>query len=574
MCGVLGLFGLMFGSDQEARNFASDLTRKLRHRGPDWSGFRVYPLKNGKYSILCHERLAIVDPTSGEQPLYGCQDKVCVSANGEIYNHKKLREELEGHELHTQSDCEVLAHLYEKDGPDFANKLDGMFAFILFDPETELFFAYRDYIGICPLYIGYGPRGEVYFSSEMKAIVDISARLQVFPPGSWYSSETRNITRYYTPHWWNPSVVPTGQLDLAMLRQKLEKAVTKRMMTDVPFGVLLSGGLDSSIISALVVKHSQNRTEDGEQGPAWYPQIHSFAIGLRGSPDLHYAAIMAKHLKTVHHEFLFTAQQGIDALSEVIYHTETYNVTTIRASTPMYFMARKIKSMGVKMVLSGEGADEVFAGYLYFHKAPSKEELHSETVRKVQDLHQYDLLRANKSMMAFGVEPRVPFLDKEMLDYSFSIDPAEKMPTGNERSIEKYILRKAFEDLLPPDICWRQKEQFSDGVGYNWIDSLKQHADMKISDEMMANAAIRFAVNPPATKEAYLIRDIFEKHFPTPDAVATVPGTPSVACSTAKALEWDEAFRRNADESGRAVLGVHSSAKQFEDAQQGKPSDS
>ena len=565
MCGILGLFGLMFGSDQEARDYASNLTRKLRHRGPDWSGFQVYHMKNGKYAILCHERLAIVDPTSGEQPLYGCAGKVCVSTNGEIYNHKSLRAELSTHELHTQSDCEVLSHLYEVHGPDFANRLDGMFAFTLYDPDTEQFYAYRDYVGICPLYIGWGSRGEVYFASEMKAIVDVCARLQVFPPGSWYSSETRSITRYYTPHWWNPSVIPTGHLDLAVLRSKIEKAVIKRMMTDVPFGVLLSGGLDSSIIAALVVRHSKNRTEDDEQGPAWFPQIHSFAIGLKGSPDLQYAAIMARHLQTVHHEFYFTPQQGIDALSEVIYHTETYNVTSIRASTPMYFMARKIKTMGVKMVLSGEGSDEVFAGYLYFHKAPTKEQLHMETVEKVQDLHQYDLLRANKAMMAFGVEPRVPFLDKEVLDYAFSFDPEEKMPRAHDPCIEKYILRKAFEDLLPAEICWRQKEQFSDGVGYNWIDSLKRHSDSKITDEQMSNASIRFPINTPSTKEAYLIRDIFEHHFPTADAASTVPGTPSVACSTARALEWDESLRRNADESGRAVIGVHAQAKQFED---------
>jgi asparagine synthase (glutamine-hydrolysing) len=566
MCGILCILGLAAESEQAARNLATSLTRRLRHRGPDWSGMAIYQDSQGKYAMMCHERLAIVDPASGEQPLYGCENNVCVCANGEIFNHQILKEQIQDHELHTGSDCEVIAHLYEKHGADFVSMLNGQFACVIYDVVKQKLIAFRDHVGICPLYIGWGTRGEIWISSELKAIHDQCPRFQSITPGTIFDSETGEFTRWYNPIWWDEDRIPTTQVNLSILRQKVEQAVVKEMMSDVPFGVLISGGLDSSIISAIVVKHSNERFDAHESRPAWFPKIHSFAVGLKESPDLRYAKEVASYIGTVHHEFNFTVQQGIDALKEVIYFLETYNPTTIRASTPMYFMARKIKAMGFKMVLSGEGADEVYGGYLYFHKAPNKEELHKECVQKVKDLHLYDLLRGNKAMMAHGVELRVPFLDRTLLEYALDIDPQCKMPRENERSIEKYILRKAFEDYLPGSVLWRQKEQFSDGVGYSWIDTLKSYSEKTISDDMFKNAHIRFPINTPRTKEAYLYRQMFEEHFPERSAIESVPGTPSVACSTARALEWDESFKKNTDESGRSVLGVHSSAKQFEDA--------
>lgn len=547
MCGILAVVDST--DPLSARASVLENRRLLRHRGPDWSG-----VWTGTRAVLAHERLAIVDPHSGEQPL--THGRLALAANGEIYNHRQLRKS--GHPYQTGSDCEVLLSLYEDHGADLVHLLDGQWAFVLVDDETGDFVAARDPIGVVPLYVGTAPDGSTWFASEMKALAGVCTSWRVFPPGHVMTRD--GLRRWYEPGWFSEEV-PTRPLDPARLRTALESAVVKRLMSDVPWGVLLSGGLDSSLVSAITAVHAARRVEDEERSEAWWPRLHSFSIGLEGSPDLAAAAKVAEHLGTVHHAFTYTIEDGIDALSDVIWHLETYDVTSIRASTPMYLMARKIRAMGIKMVLSGEGADEIFGGYLYFHKAPSAADFHHECVRKLQSLHLYDCLRANKAMMAWGVETRVPFLDKAFLAEALSFDPTAKMSTTHPEGprMEKHLLRAAFDDeepLLPESVLWRQKEQFSDGVGYGWIDSLKAHAEQQVSDQQLAEAAERFPHNPPATKEAYFYREIFDRHFPQACSAVTVPGGPSIACSTAVAIEWDEAFAKMADPSGRAV-GVH-----------------
>ncbi|HJN74879.1 MAG TPA: asparagine synthase B [Myxococcota bacterium] len=547
MCGILAVID---PADPLAdRASILEHRRLLRHRGPDWSG-----VWTGARAVLAHERLAIVDPESGEQPL--THGELALAANGEIYNHAALRKA--GHPYKTGSDCEVILSLYEDEGAELVHRLDGQWAFVLVDDATGDFVAARDPIGVVPLYVGTGRDGATWFASEMKALAGVCTSWKVFPPGHVMTRE--GLRRWYEPEWFADEV-PTRPLDPARLRAALEDAVVKRLMSDVPWGVLLSGGLDSSLVSAITAVHAARRVEDDEQSAAWWPRLHSFSIGLEGSPDLAAAAKVAEHLGTVHHPFTYTIADGIDALSDVIWHLETYDVTSIRASTPMYLMARKIRAMGIKMVLSGEGADEIFGGYLYFHKAPDAAELHHECVRKLQTLHLYDCLRANKSMMAWGVETRVPFLDKGFLAETLSFDPTAKMSTTHPDGprMEKHLLRAAFDDevaLLPDEVLWRQKEQFSDGVGYGWIDSLKAHSEAQVSDTQLAEAAERFPYNPPANKEAYCYRQIFDRHFPQACSARTVPGGPSIACSTPVAIQWDEAFSKMADPSGRAV-GVH-----------------
>jgi len=550
MCGILAALGCIDVS-QAKRARILELSRRLRHRGPDWSG-----ISHHGNCFLAHQRLAIVDPTSGNQPLYNEDRTIVVTVNGEIYNHEELRKKLGSHKFRTRSDCEVIAHLYEAYGEDFVNMLDGMFSFVLLDTRDNSFIAARDAIGITPLYTGWGLDGSIWFASEMKALNDDCERFECFPPGHIYSSKLGGYKRWYNPPWYSEDI-PSTPYDPLVLREAFEKAVLKRLMTDVPFGVLLSGGLDSSLVAAVASRYLAG-TEVARQ---WGAKLHTFCIGLQGSPDLKAAKEVADYLGSFHHEFDFTVQEGIDAIEEVIYHVETYDVTTIRASTPMFLMSRKIKSLGVKMVLSGEGSDEIFGGYLYFHKAPNKEELHRETCRKIKSLHLYDCLRANKSTSAWGVEARVPFLDKEFINISMGIDPEWKMVRPDLGRIEKWVLRKAFDDAenpyLPKHILYRQKEQFSDGVGYSWIDGLKEHAANHVTNMMMANAKYIYPENTPSTKEAYYYRMIFERFFPQNAARLTVPGGPSVACSTAKALEWDAAWSRNPDPSGRAALGVH-----------------
>uniref|UniRef100_B8LLN0 Asparagine synthetase [glutamine-hydrolyzing] n=1 Tax=Picea sitchensis TaxID=3332 RepID=B8LLN0_PICSI len=550
MCGILAALGCIDVS-QAKRARILELSRRLRHRGPDWSG-----ISHHGNCFLAHQRLAIVDPTSGNQPLYNEDRTIVVTVNGEIYNHEELRKKLGSHKFRTRSDCEVIAHLYEAYGEDFVNMLDGMFSFVLVDTRDNSFIAARDAIGITPLYTGWGLDGSIWFASEMKALNDDCERFECFPPGHIYSSKLGGYKRWYNPPWYSEDI-PSTPYDPLVLREAFEKAVLKRLMTDVPFGVLLSGGLDSSLVAAVASRYLAG-TEVARQ---WGAKLHTFCIGLQGSPDLKAAKEVADYLGSFHHEFDFTVQEGIDAIEEVIYHVETYDVTTIRASTPMFLMSRKIKSLGVKMVLSGEGSDEIFGGYLYFHKAPNKEELHRETCRKIKSLHLYDCLRANKSTSAWGVEARVPFLDKEFINISMGIDPEWKMVRPDLGRIEKWVLRKAFDDAenpyLPKHILYRQKEQFSDGVGYSWIDGLKEHAANHVTNMMMANAKYIYPENTPMTKEAYYYRMIFERFFPQNAARLTVPGGPSVACSTAKALEWDAAWSRNPDPSGRAALGVH-----------------
>lgn len=550
MCGILAALGCIDVS-QAKRTRILELSRRLRHRGPDWSG-----ISHHGNCFLAHQRLAIVDPTSGNQPLYNEDRTIVVTVNGEIYNHEELRKKLGSHKFRTRSDCEVIAHLYEAYGEDFVNMLDGMFSFVLVDTRDNSFIAARDAIGITPLYTGWGLDGSIWFASEMKALNDDCERFECFPPGHIYSSKLGGYKRWYNPPWYSEDI-PSTPYDPLVLREAFEKAVLKRLMADVPFGVLLSGGLDSSLVAAVASRYLAG-TEVARQ---WGTKLHTFCIGLQGSPDLKAAKEVADYLGSFHHEFDFTVQEGIDAIEEVIYHIETYDVTTIRASTPMFLMSRKIKSLGVKMVLSGEGSDEIFGGYLYFHKAPNKEELHCETCRKIKSLHLYDCLRANKSTSAWGVEARVPFLDKEFINISMGIDPEWKMVRPDLGRIEKWVLRKAFDDAenpyLPKHILYRQKEQFSDGVGYSWIDGLKEHAANHVTNMMMANAKYIYPENTPMTKEAYYYRMIFERFFPQNAARLTVPGGPSVACSTAKALEWDAAWSRNPDPSGRAALGVH-----------------
>ncbi|MEJ5062505.1 MULTISPECIES: asparagine synthase B [Erwinia] len=553
MCSIFGVLDLK-SDPVELRKKALELSRLMRHRGPDWSG--VYA---DDKAILVHERLSIVDVNNGAQPLYNAAHTHVLAVNGEIYNHQALRAELsDRYEFQTESDCEVILALYQEKGIDFLDDLQGMFAFILYDSVKNTWLIGRDHIGIIPLYMGNDEHGNLYVASEMKALVPVCRSIKEFPAGSYLSSTDGEIRRYWQRDWFDYAAVEDNVTDAAALKNALEESVKSHLMSDVPYGVLLSGGLDSSIISAVTKRFAAKRVEDQDKSEAWWPQLHSFAVGLEGSPDLTAAKAVAEHLGTVHHEIHFTVQEGLDAIRDVIYHIETYDVTTIRASTPMYLMSRKIKAMGIKMVLSGEGADEVFGGYLYFHKAPNAREFHEENVRKLHALHMFDCARANKAMSAWGVEARVPFLDKKFLDVAMRINPQDKM-CGSNGKMEKHILRECFESYLPASVAWRQKEQFSDGVGYSWIDTLKEVAAEQISDQQLQTAHFRFAYNTPTSKEAYLYREIFEELFPLPSAAECVPGGPSVACSSAKAIEWDEAFKNMDDPSGRAV-GVHQSA--------------
>ncbi len=552
MCGIVCLFDAK-QKTETLRPQVLEMSKKIRHRGPDWSGI----FQNEKV-IFSHERLAIVDPTSGKQPLYTKDGKVVLAVNGEIYNHLELRKEFPDYEFQTQSDCEVILALYRRDGKAFLDKLNGIFAFALYDTENDIFLIGRDHMGICPLYQGWDKNGNYFVASELKALEGVCKTIETFLPGHFlYSEDGFELQQWYKRDWENYENVKDNVTDISAIRKSLEDAVHCQLMSDVPYGVLLSGGLDSSIIAAVTAKYARNRIESGDTQEAWYPRLHSFAVGLEGSPDLIAAQKAADHIGSVHHEVHFTVQEGLDAVRDVIYYLETYDVTTIRASTPMYLLARVIKSMGIKMVLSGEGSDELFGGYLYFHKAPNPEAFHEETVRKLGKLHLYDCLRANKSLMSWGIEGRVPFLDKEFMDVAMNVNPKEKMINKAEGRMEKWVLRKAFEDLLPESIAWRQKEQFSDGVGYSWIDSLKEVAENEVSDEMMTNSKFRFPLNTPQNKEEYRYRTIFEEHFPSETAAATVPSVPSVACSTPIALEWDEAFKNANDPSGRAVKEVH-----------------
>ncbi len=553
MCGIVSIFNI-HEQTPELRQKALQMSGKLRHRGPDWSGIYC-----GGTAILAHERLAIVDPESGRQPLFSPDKKQVLAVNGEIYNHREIRSRYKDkYQFQTGSDCEVILALYRERGDKFLDELDGIFAFALYDAERDDYLIARDPIGVIPLYYGRDKEGRLYVASELKALEGQCERYAPFPPGHVLTGGDTMPRRYYRRDWFSYDNVKDNPADADELRRALEAAVRRQMMSDVPYGVLLSGGLDSSIISAVAQKYAKRRVETGGEEAAWWPRLHSFAVGLRGAPDLEKARLVAEHIGTVHHEINYTIQEGLDALSDVVYFTETYDVTTIRASTPMYLLARVIKSMGIKMVLSGEGADEVFGGYLYFHKAPSARAFHEETVRKLSKLHLYDCLRANKSLAAWGVEGRVPFLDTVFLDTAMRLNPAAKMCPGNV--VEKRILREAFAPMLPREVAWRQKEQFSDGVGYSWIDTLKQLAADSVSDYEMAHAAQRFPVNPPRNKEEYFYRTLFAAHFPSDSAARSVPSVPSVACSTAEALAWDASFKGKNDPSGRAVSGVHEQA--------------
>jgi asparagine synthase (glutamine-hydrolysing) len=553
MCSILGLLDLA-PATSDPRGLALRLSKTQRHRGPDWSG-----LYEGSRAVLAHERLAIVDPAGGAQPLVSPDGAQVLAVNGEIYNHRELRAGLsEPYAFGTESDCEVLLPLYRERGADFLNDLVGIFAFVLWDEAQGTWLIGRDPFGVMPLYTGRDAQGTLFVASEMKALVGTCPQIDVFPPGCVWQSGQPEPQRYYNPAWRDYDAVAGGPSDPQIVREAMEASVKRQLMADVPYGVLLSGGLDSSLVAATAQKFAARRVESGDAEPAWWPRLHSFSVGLEGSPDLAAARIVAGHIGTQHHEFHFTVQEGLDALSDVIYHLETYDVTTIRAATPMYLMARRIKAMGVKMVLSGEGADELFGGYLYFHKAPDARSFHEETVRKLDRLHSYDCLRANKAMAAWGVEARVPFLDQRFAHAAMTLDPEAKRPGGGR--MEKHIVREAFADLLPPEVAWRQKEQFSDGVGYGWIDSLKAYAAEQVSDDQMARAAYRFPINTPDTKEGYFYRTMFEHHFPGDAAARTVPGGKSVACSTPEALAWDASFANAADPSGRAVAGVHAQA--------------
>ena len=553
MCGIVAIFNIQ-EQTPELRQKALRMSQKIRHRGPDWSG--IY---TGGTAILCHERLSIVDPESGRQPLFAPDKKQVLAVNGEIYNHQDIRKRFEGkYQFQTGSDCEVILALYREKGIDFLDDLSGIFAFALYDAERNEFLIARDPIGVIPLYIGYDSDGKVYVASELKALEGQCERYEPFLPGHYYWSREPGMKRYYKRDWFSYDAVKDNTASTRAIHDALEDAVRRQLMSDVPYGVLLSGGLDSSVISAVAEKYAERRIEEGGRERAWWPRLHSFAVGLKGAPDLAKARMVADHIGTVHHEINYTIQEGLDAIRDVIYFIETYDVTTVRASTPMYLLTRVIKSMGIKMVLSGEGADEIFGGYLYFHKAPTAQAFHEETVRKLSKLYMYDCLRANKSLSAWGVEGRVPFLDKEFLDVAMRTNPEAKMCPG--KTIEKRIVREAFADLLPDAVAWRQKEQFSDGVGYSWIDTLKQVTSDLVSDEQMAHAAERFPINPPRNKEEYYYRSIFAEHFPSDSAARSVPSVPSVACSTAEALAWDEAFKNMNDPSGRAVAGVHEEA--------------
>lgn len=561
MCGIVAIFNVK-EQTPELRTKALGMSKKIRHRGPDWSGIHC----SGS-AILAHERLSIVDPESGGQPLFSPDGKQVLAVNGEIYNHQEIRERYKGrYDFQTGSDCEVILALYRDKGIDFLEDLNGIFAFALYDEEQDAFLIARDHIGVIPLYIGYDADGKVFVASELKALEGECERYEPFLPGHYYWSKAPGMKPWYKRDWMEYDNVKDNPASSDAIRKSLCAAVKRQMMSDVPYGVLLSGGLDSSVISAITESYAERRIETDSQSRAWWPRLHSFAVGLKGAPDLAKARLVADYIGTVHHEINYTIQEGLDALRDVIYFIETYDITTVRASVPMYLLARVIKSMGIKMVLSGEGADEIFGGYLYFHKAPSAEEFHKETVRKLSKLHQYDCLRANKSLSAWGVEGRVPFLDKEFLDVAMRTNPKAKMCSLNgsdpKASMEKRIVREAFEDMLPEEVAWRQKEQFSDGVGYSWIDTLKKITSEAVTDEQMAHAAERFPINTPLCKEEYYYRFIFEEHFPSESAARSVPHEASVACSTAVALEWDEAWKNMNDPSCRAVSGVHENALQ------------
>jgi asparagine synthase (glutamine-hydrolysing) len=556
MCSILGVFGSWPKDDTLAlRRRSLEISQRQRHRGPDWSGVHV-----DEGAILVHERLAIVDPQGGSQPLYSSDRDLALAVNGEIYNHRELQRELKlNYQFLTASDCEVINALYREDSAaSFLNRLNGIFAFALWDRVKSRVLIARDPIGVCPLYWGHDRDGLLWVASEMKALVGVCPDVAQFPPGHFFDSQSGELTRYYFRPWREYEATRGITVSAQELRTSLEQAVRRQLMSDVPYGVLLSGGLDSSLVAACAARFAARRIEEDDRTEAWWPRLHSFSIGLEGSPDLAAATVAAAALGTVHHGFRFTFEEGLDALPEVIRHVETYDLTTIRASTPMYLIARRIKAMGVKMVLSGEGADEIFGGYLYFHKAPSAREFHAETVRKLDALHLYDCLRANKSMMAWGVEPRVPFLDREFLEVAMGMDATAKM--AGPKRMEKAVLREAFAGYLPDSILWRQKEQFSDGVGYGWIDGLKSYAASQVSDRDLARAAARYEVNPPQTKEAYFYRRLFEQYFPDPEWAKTVPGGKSIACSTPAAIAWDQAFAASADPSGRAITDVHMAA--------------
>lgn len=552
MCGIFGILDIKTDVS-ELRTQALDLSKLLRHRGPDWSG-----IWNNDNTILCHERLAIVDVDTGAQPLISQNDKQILAVNGEIYNHKQLAADLDQpYPFKTRSDCEVILPLFQQKGVDFIDELEGMFAFILYDEEQDAYLIARDHIGIIPLYTGYDEHGNFYVSSEMKALAGVCKTISEFPPGHYLWSKEGKVTKYYKRDWMEYDNVKDNTSDLEELKVAFEKAVKSHMMSDVPYAVLLSGGLDSSLVSAVAAQYVAKRVEDEDKTDAWWPRLHSFAVGLEGAPDLKAAKKVADMIGTVHHEIHFTIQEGLDAIRDVIYHLETYDTTTIRAATPMYLMTRKIKAMGIKMVLSGEGSDEIFGGYLYFHKAPNAKEFHEETVRKLDRLHMFDCARANKATSAWGVEARVPFLDKNFIDVAMRLNPQDKMCLDGK--MEKWILRKAFDngETLPAEVLWRQKEQFGDGVGYSWIDSIRDFVENEVSDQQLATSEFRFPVNTPDTKEGYYYRTIFESYFPQESAARCVPGGKSIACSTVEALEWDESFKNNADPSGRSMKGVH-----------------
>ena len=553
MCGIFGILDIKTDVS-ELRTQALDYTKLLRHRGPDWSG-----IWNNDNTILCHERLAIVDVDTGAQPLISQDNNKILAVNGEIYNHKQLAQNLATpYDFKTRSDCEVILPLYEQKGVEFIDELEGMFAFILYDEAQDAYLIARDHIGIIPLYTGYDEHGNFYVASEMKALAPICKTISEFPPGHYLWSKTGELTKYYKRDWMSYDAVKDNETNLDDLKIAFEKAVKSHMMSDVPYAVLLSGGLDSSLVSAVAAQYVAKRVEDEDKSDAWWPRLHSFAVGLEGAPDLKAARQVADMIGTVHHEIHFTIQEGLDAIRDVIYHLETYDTTTIRAATPMYLMTRKIKAMGIKMVLSGEGSDEIFGGYLYFHKAPNAKELHEETVRKLDRLHMFDCARANKATSAWGVEARVPFLDKNFMDVAMRLNPQDKMCVNGR--MEKWILRKAFDDgkTLPPEVLWRQKEQFGDGVGYSWIDSIRDFVATEVTDQQLATAEFRFPVNTPDTKEGYYYRTIFEGYFPQESAARCVPGGKSIACSTVEALEWDASFKNNADPSGRSMKDVHS----------------
>ncbi|MDO7542146.1 MAG: asparagine synthase B [Flavobacteriaceae bacterium] len=553
MCGIVCAFELK-QSPEELRTQVLGMSKSIRHRGPDWSGI----FSNDK-AVMAHERLAIVDPTSGKQPLLSSDGRYILAANGEIYNHKELRAQFEDtYDFQTASDCEIILALYEKKGPSFIDEMNGIFGFALYDTLKDEYFIARDHMGIIPLYMGWDHNGTFYVASELKALEGVCTKIELFPPGHYLVSGAQAPVQWYTRDWMDYDSVKDNQTSIEDLHDALAASVRRQLMSDVPYGVLLSGGLDSSVTSALAKLYAAKRIEADDDQDAWWPQLHSFAVGLEGSPDLEAASKVAKHIDTVHHEIKFTIQEGLDAIRDVVYHLETYDITTIRASTPMYLLARAIKALGIKMVLSGEGADELFGGYLYFHKAPNPRDFHEETVRKLDKLHQYDCLRANKSLAAWGIEGRVPFLDKDFMDVAMRINPADKMITADR--MEKWVIRKAFEKYLPESVAWRQKEQFSDGVGYDWIDTLKEVVEQNVSDDQMQNAHFKFPVQTPQNKEEFYYRSIFEEHYPSETAALCVPSVPSVACSTPIALEWDEAFKNMNDPSGRAVSKVHDDA--------------